>query len=207
MKKKISCLVISFALAFSLATFFSFALAQTPSLVIESPKNGEIVNKDEVLIRFKVENFTITDFRKNPPPRTNQGHLHFWIDQVSPTTQNAIQHISKEPYLLTKLQPKEHTLVVELVGNDHASLKPQVKQAVKFTTTGIPKKEGANQITPLTTTPTKQAGGQTALGAIIAVAILAIVGVIIGGVIFYKLQLEKSKKSKKLTRKPEQEEG
>jgi hypothetical protein len=194
MSKKISCLAISLALAFTSIALSSFVFAQSPILIVENPKNGEIINKNEALIKFKVENFTIKDFRRNPPPVVGQGHIHFWIDQTNSTTQNAIQHISKEPYLLTKLEPKEHTLVVELVGNDHISLKPPVKQTVKFTTTGIPGKEGSTQVTPPPTTQTKTGVSQTALGAIIVIVLLAIVAASCG-VIFYQRKLGKGKKN------------
>jgi hypothetical protein len=204
MKKKISYLAISLALAFAFTSFFSFVFAQTPSLIIESPKNGEVIAKDEALIRFKVENFTIKDFRKNPPPAARQGHIHFWIDQANPTAQSAIQHISKEPYLLTRLEPKEHTLIVELVGNDHSSLKPPIKQKVMFTTTGIPKKEGVTQITPLTSPPVKTAGGQIGSGVLFVIIALVVIAAIFG-LVFYYPKLEKIRK-RKIRKKADQGE-
>lgn len=207
--KKVIFYLLSVALVFGVWVFFAPVIfAQRPTLIIESPKNGEVINKDEALIRLKVENFTISDFRRNPKAVAGQGHLHFWIDQSNPTSQNAIKHISKEPYLLTRLEPKEHTLVVELVANDHSSLNPPVRQTVKFTTTGTPRKEEVI-IEPLTPTstptpqPTTQAGNN--LPAVIIGLIVIIVGTLGLGLIF-ALQIQKRKKGQP-TKKPDQEEA
>ncbi|OGD85655.1 hypothetical protein A2Z23_00060 [Candidatus Curtissbacteria bacterium RBG_16_39_7] len=203
MKKKVSSLILSLVLTFTFMSLYSLVFAQAPSLTIESPKSGEVMNKDEALVRFKVENFAITDFRRNPQPVAGQGHLHFWIDEANPTAQNAIKHISKEPYLLTKLEPKGHTLIVELVGNDSASLKPPVKKTVQFTTTGTPKKEGVTQVTTLPT-PTKTAGNQTAVGIIVVIVVL-VIGAVVGGTVFYQRKLANGKKTE-AKKTPDQEE-
>jgi len=195
MKRKVFSLLTSFVLIFGLLTFTSAVSAQIPFLVIESPKSGEVINTDEALIRFKVTNFAITDFRRNKTPSNGQGHLHFWIDQTNPTPQNAIEHISTQPYLLTKLEPKEHTLIVELVGNDHNSLTPKVIQKVTFRTTGKPKTEGMITIIPLKTQPAQTAA--SGIGAVIIIVGFAIIiAITASGIFFYQSKLKKGKKSK-----------
>jgi len=196
MKKKTLIFFPFLALALLLLVFLPHVVyAQTPLLTILNPKNNDVVNKDEVLIRFQTENFTITDFRRKPPVKANQGHLHFWIDQTNPTPQNAIEHISTQPYLLTKLEPKEHTLIVELVGNDHNSLTPKVIQKVTFRTTGKPKTEGMITIIPLKTQPAQTAA--SGIGAVIIIVGFAIIiAITASGIFFYQSKLKKGKKSK-----------
>jgi len=191
MRKKIFGSIAGLVFAVVITTLASVVLAQTPTLVVESPKNGEVIKTDETLIKFKTENFTLTDFRRKPPPQVGQGHLHFWIDQENPTAQNAINHISKEPYLLTLLEPKEHTLVVELVGNDHSSLDPKVAQTIKFKTTGIPKNKAGTEASPQPTPKAKAFFDK--LGSPLIVTTALIVVVILGGVLFYLRKVEEAK--------------
>ncbi|OGD83282.1 hypothetical protein A2165_03790 [Candidatus Curtissbacteria bacterium RBG_13_40_7] len=203
MRKKILSILVGLVLAFCLTPFVSFVFAQAPTLIIESPKNGEVLNKDETLVKFRVENFKITDVRRNPPPQEGQGHLHLWIDQENPTAQNAIEHITSQPYLMTGIQPQEHTLVVELVGNDHSSLNPPVKKEVKFSTTAKARSKTGEvtQASPGTTTPKAKTLFSRLGTPLIAVATVVLV-IVLGGILFY-LRKHEQPKTTTQAKKPE----
>jgi len=204
MRKKIFGLIASLVFAFVLTTLVSIAFAQTPTLTIESPKNGQVIDTDEALVKFNLQNFTITDFRRKLPPQASQGHLHFWIDQENPTAQNAIEHISKEPYLMIGLEPKEHMLVVELVGNDHSSLNPPVRKEVKFSTTAAARSKTGAVETAASPTPATPASKAlfSQIGSPLIVAIALVVVAVLGAVLIYLRKQEQSEASPPV-KKPE----
>ena len=196
MKKKILGFIAGLVAAFVFTTLVSVVWAQTSTLTIDSPKEGDVISKDEALVKFKVEDFTITDFRRKPPPQKGQGHLHFWIDQENPTTENAIEHISSQPYLMIGIEPKEHTLIVELVGNDHLSLNPPVKQAIKFSTTAAARSKTIEeaQASPIPATPVSKALFNQ-IGSPFIVAIALVIVAVLGAVLIYLRKQEQNKEN------------
>lgn len=144
-------------------------LAQSPSLQIISPAEGDTVHGNQVLIKFKADNFTFTDFRGGAVVKPNEGHLHIWLDSGNPVAETALKQISTEPYILDNVPTGSHTVTLELVHSDHTSLSPKVVKNVHF-----------SSVAPQpATTPTEKPGAlppsaQIAIG--VAIAIAAILG-------------------------------
>lgn len=123
----ISTSLIVFPLNFVLA-------APVPLLKIESPTDGQVVESFIVNLNFSLKNFTLKDFHLLPKNNPNQGHLHIWLDQEERNRDNAIMYYKAPPYTFADVSAGKHTLVVELVGNDHTSFDPQIIQTIKFET-------------------------------------------------------------------------
>ena len=98
-------------------------LSSDPTVTITSPVNGAEIIGTEATIEFLVENFTIgaTDAGVD-------GHLHYTLD-----AEPMVMQYTTDPIVLTELAAGEHTVVIELVDNAHASLNPQVTTSVTFT--------------------------------------------------------------------------
>lgn len=108
--------------------------APVPLLKIESPTDGQIIESFVVNLNFTLKNFTLKDFHQLPKNNPNQGHMHIWLDQEERTRENAIMYFKASPYTFADVAAGKHTLVVELVSNDHKSFDPQIIQTIKFET-------------------------------------------------------------------------
>ncbi len=109
-----------------------------PALVIASPQDGSITLGTRVTIDVTVGEVVLTDFKRVPENRPGQGHLHFWLDQANPTTSNAIHYFRNQLYTFTNVAPGNHTLIVEVVSNNHSSFESHVIKKVQFATS-LPK--------------------------------------------------------------------
>jgi hypothetical protein len=109
-----------------------------PGLTVSSPQDGESINGTSVTVAFEASDFTIVpttvplaDAGLRPEAnRDGEGHVHFMLDLMP-----IIVWESTEPYTLTDVPPGEHTLMVELVNNDHSPLSPPVVQQIRFRST------------------------------------------------------------------------
>lgn len=124
-----------------LMTIVFFAAQSTasaqPGLTVSSPANDETINGSSVTISFEASEFSIVP--SNVPldqaglqPEANvegEGHVHFMLDLMP-----IIVWESTEPYTFTDVPPGEHTLMVELVNNDHSPLATPVVQQIQFRT-------------------------------------------------------------------------
>lgn len=108
--------------------------APVPLLKIDGPTDGQVIESFVVDLNFTLKNFTLKDFNQLPKNNPNQGHLHLWLDQDSPSKDNAIMYYKTSPYTFADVAAGKHTLIVELVGNDHTSFDPQIIQTIKFET-------------------------------------------------------------------------
>lgn len=110
------------------------------TLQIISPKEGEVITGDEVLVKIQTANFTITpyqsgeDSKQLKPVQPNAGHAHIWLDQKEMANENALKNTTPDPTLFQNIQPGDHTLVVELVDSHHESLNPPKKTTTLFKT-------------------------------------------------------------------------
>jgi hypothetical protein len=108
--------------------------APVPLLKIDGPMDGQVIDSFVVDLNFALKNFTLKDFKQLLKNNPNQGHLHIWLDQDSPTKDNAIMYYKSSPYTFADVPSGKHTLIVELVNNDHTSFDPQIVQTIKFET-------------------------------------------------------------------------
>lgn len=114
-------------LVFLLAFTAQIALAQKgeglsgSKLEIISPKEGEILIGDEILLnlRFSAE---------------GGNHAHIWLDEASPSKNNAETLENPGPFLFKEVKPGEHTIIVELFDKDHRALDPEQKITLKLKT-------------------------------------------------------------------------
>ena len=121
-----------FSAVFLLLTFTVFAAA--PTLKVVKPTDNAVINGYIVEVRFETSNFALKDYRNNPQPISGQGHLNLWLDQEKLDSSTARKWFRDIPYTFADVSSGNHTLVVELVGNDNGPLSPRVTQTVKFTT-------------------------------------------------------------------------
>lgn len=108
--------------------------APVPLLKIDGPTDGQVIESFVVDLNFSLKNFTLKDFKQLPKNNPNQGHMHIWLDQDSPSKDNAIMYYKTSPYTFADVASGKHTLVVGLVNNDHTSFDPQIIQTIKFET-------------------------------------------------------------------------
>jgi plastocyanin len=113
----------------------TFETAPLPTVSIVGPKEGEVITGDKVTVKVDVENYELADFRTNPTPKASQGHVHIWLDTDVTNPKLAYKLIDGEPVVFDNIKPGDHTLTVQLVGNDHKPFSPAVKQVIHFKTT------------------------------------------------------------------------
>ena len=94
---------------------------KNPSLIIISPKDGELIKISKINVELKAENFDIVPIGN--PVKDNEGHFHVWLDsekklgpQIGFTFENIVSG--------------KHTIVAELVKSDHSSLSPKVTKLI-----------------------------------------------------------------------------
>ena len=115
-------------------TVASRAFAATPTISIVSPSPHQIIAGSTVQVVVSVPNINLVDYRAYPKVNPAQGHLHLWLDQTDYSKASAIKATSPS-YTFENIRPGPHTLVAELVKNDHSSYSPSVRTQVNFTTT------------------------------------------------------------------------
>lgn len=147
------------------------AFAQSPALQIVSPKEGESILSNQIFVRFQVQNFKFVDFRRDKIAKPREGHLNIWLDNKTPTPQNAVKQISTEPYVLENVTTGNHTVTLELVHSDDSSFTPRIVQTVNFSSTAP---QPTTAPTPPPSNSTLSPSAQIAIGVLIA--IVAILG-------------------------------
>lgn len=123
--------LVAIAVVFFISGAIFRAQAATP--LILSPTPNSIIYGSEVTINFTTGNIQLVDYKLHPKPVINQGHLLLWLDQTSFPVDSAIKIITPN-FTFANLKSGPHSLVVELVSNDHASLNPPVKAVLSFRT-------------------------------------------------------------------------
>lgn len=100
------------------------ALAQdggTAMLEITSPKEGELITGDEILLNIKYSG-------------ESGNHAHIWLDEPNPTADNLKSQETPGPYLFRDVKPGDHTIIVELADGDHKPVDPAQKITLKVKT-------------------------------------------------------------------------
>ena len=131
---------------FFLGTFLLLALtfipslsAQTkgvPTLDVLTPSEGQTIYGDKVPVLLDAQNFQIVDFANNTKTVNGQGHVHLWLDDEQMTAQSAAKAI-EDTFTFSDVPAGDHKLKVELVANDHSSLKPPVAKEISFKTAPV----------------------------------------------------------------------
>ena len=90
-------------------------------------------------VSTSVKGFELVEQRVRPPfprPVRGKGHVHFYLDTAtlptthSPPATGAYRSVSGRTYTWTGLPHGTHSLAVQLVGKDHAPLRPAAKDRV-----------------------------------------------------------------------------
>jgi hypothetical protein len=94
-----------------------------PTVAITSPVNATIYNPltTSVTVNVSVSNFTVAN-------GTGTGHIHYTLDGGA-----VVEKYDTTPIVLNGLAVGNHTVVVTLVNNTHASLSPNVSATPQFT--------------------------------------------------------------------------
>lgn len=112
----------------------SLTSAQAPALRIVSPANGETLYTDQVKVAVTAFHHQLEDFRQHAQVMAGQGHIHVWLDTDPADPKLAYKMINGEPAVFDNVSPGTHQLMVQLVGNDHKPITPEVKQVIHFQT-------------------------------------------------------------------------
>ena len=107
-----------------------------PTLDVLTPSEGQTIYGDKVPILLDAQNFEIVDFANNTKAVAGQGHVHLWLDDEQMTPQSAAKAI-EDTFTFSDVPTGDHKLKVELVANDHFSLKPPVAQEISFKTAPV----------------------------------------------------------------------
>lgn len=168
-------------------------LALSPQLTILSPRDGEVISGEEVVVQYSLKDFNFVDFKKNPEVKEGEGHMHLWLDEPNPTRQNAAKLTTVDLYVFSDIRPGERTLAVELVDSQHNSLKPRVSRLVKFSTVPAPPREVAEVKPEITPEEAAREEAVTRKINIRAAALLIVLAALAAAVVYYLLRSRKSK--------------
>lgn len=106
--------------------------APVPLLKIDQPVDGQIIDSYVLDFKFSLKNFSLKDYKNLPKNKPNEGHMHLWLDAENRTQDNARMNFKNDAYTFADVSAGKHSLVVELVNNDHSSFDPQIIQTIKF---------------------------------------------------------------------------
>lgn len=112
----------------------TFTTAAVPELTISGVTEGQVIHGNEITVQTSVKNIMLRDFRTYTQPQPGEGHIHLWLDTDVNNPKIAYKQVNAEPVVFKDLQPGEHTLTVQLVGNNHKPVEPQVMQVIHFRT-------------------------------------------------------------------------
>lgn len=98
----------------------TFTVAEAaPSISILTPTPGTL-NSSSAHLTVDVQNFTLDPAGVDQAPVEGTGHYHIFVDG------EYVAYNADTDYDITDLTAGKHTIMVELVGNDHQSLSPRV---------------------------------------------------------------------------------
>jgi flagellar basal body-associated protein FliL len=107
-----------------------------PKLEVITPGENQTIYGDKVPVLMSTENFTLTDYQKNPPLVYGQGHIHLWLDDEKPTAESATKTF-QEDFTFSDVPYGEHTLKVQFVNNNHTPVTPIQEKIIKFKSEAI----------------------------------------------------------------------
>lgn len=100
----------------------TYSIGSTPSLVITTPSNGQILNPNttNVDVVLSINNFSVAN-------GTGDGHIHYTINGGS-----VVMKYDTDPISVPVTAGNSYTVYVELVDNSHNPIVPAVNQTVTF---------------------------------------------------------------------------
>lgn len=122
----------------------SLKTKSAPSFSVYGVNQGDLLYTNQVKVSVVAFNHTLADFRTSMEVKEGQGHIHLWLDTDPDDPKLAYKLINGAPVIFDNVEPGDHTLTVQLVGNDHKPISPAIKQVIHFktkstTTTAEPK--------------------------------------------------------------------
>ncbi|MFC0215565.1 stalk domain-containing protein [Paenibacillus chartarius] len=103
-----------------------------PAIKVHGITPGGYVVGNELKISVFAFNHLLKDFNSSKDAKAGEGHIHLWLDADKLDSAAAVKVFKNEAVVFKDLKPGEHTLTVQLVGNDHQPIQPEVKQEIKF---------------------------------------------------------------------------
>lgn len=103
-----------------------------PMIKVHGVSQDGYVIGNELKVSVYTFNHVLKDFALAKDAKAGEGHIHLWLDTDKLEEQTAVKAFKNEPVVFKDLKPGEHTLTVQLVGNDHKPVQPEVKQVIKF---------------------------------------------------------------------------
>ncbi|HWQ19665.1 MAG TPA: hypothetical protein VN455_07790 [Methanotrichaceae archaeon] len=105
----------------------------TPQIMITEPKEGDVLDTNNVTVSVKVQNLHLTDNTSNAN-MTGEGHIHYFMDVTAPTARGkpAVTApgtwvmASNTSYTWKNVSQGMHNFSAELVNNDRTPLSPPV---------------------------------------------------------------------------------
>ena len=129
---KITAIFSTTAVSLLISTAPVLAQAKpAPKLELITPGENQTVYGDKIPVLISTENFTLTDYQKNPPLVYGQGHIHLWLDDENPTAESATKTF-QEDFTFSDVPLGEHTLKVQLVNNNHTPVTPVQETTINF---------------------------------------------------------------------------
>jgi plastocyanin len=110
----------------------------TSAFKVFGVQQGDVLYTDQVQVSVAAFHHELADFRSNTQAAEGQGHIHLWLDTDPANPKLAYKLINGEPVIFDNVAPGDHTLTIQLVGNDHKPVTPVVKQTITFKTAAAP---------------------------------------------------------------------
>jgi sugar lactone lactonase YvrE len=110
---------------------------EKPSFRVHGITPGGYVAGNELKVAVFAYNHLLKDFNTSKEAKAGEGHIHLWLDSEKLDAPSAVKAFKSEAVVFKNLQPGEHTLTVQLVGNDHKPIVPEVKQVIKFNSVDV----------------------------------------------------------------------
>ncbi|CAG7645283.1 stalk domain-containing protein [Paenibacillus allorhizosphaerae] len=107
-------------------------ISTKPALLVHGITPDGYVTGSEVKVSISAYNHILKDFAQQKEPKAGEGHIHVWLDNEKLDAASAIKVFKNEPVVFRDVKPGKHTLTVQLVGNDHKPVEPEVKQTIPF---------------------------------------------------------------------------
>lgn len=104
-------------------------VVKNPTLKITSPIEGDTINTIDPVTDISLS-LSTTDFIVKSPggeAKIGEGHFRVTLDSNPPET------VTQKNYVLTAIEPGEHTIKVELYNNNRRPYSPTISQTVKVT--------------------------------------------------------------------------
>ncbi|WP_284645252.1 stalk domain-containing protein [Paenibacillus silviterrae] len=115
----------------------STATDAKPSIKVHGITPGGYVVGNELKVSVFAFNHLLKDFNIVKEAKAGEGHVHLWLDSEKLDAPSAVKAYKNEAVVFKDLRPGEHTLTVQLVGNDHKPVVPEVKQVIKFNSVDV----------------------------------------------------------------------